>query len=71
MAKLTDEQKRERYCPGCRQDFYNGNNPYDIKECWSLSDSKVGWQNIYRSVHQIKPTQERTLHCYVPELKGR
>lgn len=30
-----------KYCNGCENNFYNGNNPYRIKECWSLKDSKL------------------------------
>ena len=29
------------YCSGCHSDFYNGNNPMGIKECWSLSAAKL------------------------------
>lgn len=27
-------------CEGCRNDFYNGNNPHGVKECWSLKTAK-------------------------------
>lgn len=30
----------KKHCPGCEQNFYNGNNPYGIKECWHLADAK-------------------------------
>ena len=29
------------YCVGCRDDFYNGKNPYGIPECWSLKDARL------------------------------
>lgn len=29
----------KKFCNGCEQNFYNGNNPYGVKECWSLKDA--------------------------------
>ncbi len=31
----------KKHCSGCRQNFYNDNNPYGIKECWLLKDAEV------------------------------
>jgi hypothetical protein len=31
----------KKHCAGCRDDFYNGNNPYGIKECWMLKSAKL------------------------------
>ena len=28
-------------CNGCEDDFYNGKNPYDVKECWCFEDAKI------------------------------
>jgi len=28
-------------CIGCDEDFYNGKNPYGVKECWHLKDAKL------------------------------
>lgn len=25
-----------KHCHGCRDDFYNGNNPMGVKACWGL-----------------------------------
>lgn len=36
---LTEQGKREM-CVGCYNDFYNNNNPYNIKTCWSLEKLK-------------------------------
>lgn len=33
--------EKKQYCSGCRQNFYNGNNPHGIKECWSLKTAKL------------------------------
>jgi hypothetical protein len=30
-----------KHCSGCRNNFYNGNNPMGIKECWSLKSAKL------------------------------
>jgi hypothetical protein len=30
-----------KHCPGCRNDFYNGNNELGVKRCWSLKDAKL------------------------------
>lgn len=30
-----------RDCIGCRDDFYNGKNPYGIPECWMLKDAEI------------------------------
>ena len=28
-------------CVGCRDDFYNGKNPYGVKECWSFKTAML------------------------------
>ena len=59
-------QMDKRHCTGCNNDFYNGSNPYDIKECWSLTDARL----IMRKevpIHQAPPwNQEARLipDCY-------
>lgn len=40
MPRLSKRDKLQ-LCVGCHSNFYNGHNPYDIKECWSLSTAKV------------------------------
>lgn len=37
---LSKSEKR-KYCSGCRDNFYNGNNSLGIKECWCLSSAKL------------------------------
>ena len=39
MAPLSKAAKL-KLCAGCRQNFYNGNNPMSIDECWSLPTAK-------------------------------
>ena len=31
----------KKYCIGCEDNFYNGNNDMGIKECWDFEDAKV------------------------------
>lgn len=39
----------KKYCVGCDQNFYNGNNQMGISECWHLKAAKlvtkyvIGW----------------------------
>ncbi len=33
--------KSTKYCEGCKDDFYNGNNGLGVKECWHLEDAKI------------------------------
>jgi hypothetical protein len=53
-------------CAGCSENFYNGNNPYGIKECWNLRDA----QSIMRRRVGLWETPpwtakpERLLSCY-------
>ncbi|HXI85307.1 MAG TPA: hypothetical protein VNL17_14595 [Verrucomicrobiae bacterium] len=28
------------HCQGCEEDFYNGKNPYGVKQCWHLKEAK-------------------------------
>ena len=35
------KQEKKRMCSGCRNNFYNGNNPYGVKECWNFKTSRV------------------------------
>lgn len=36
--------KSKRLCAGCRENFYNGNNPIGVKECWMYKRAKVKTQ---------------------------
>jgi len=37
----NNNKKSRRMCHGCNDDFYNGNNDYGIKECWSFESADV------------------------------
>ena len=28
-------------CIGCEDNFYNGNNPYGVKECWHFKSAEI------------------------------
>lgn len=30
-----------KHCTGCRDNFYNGRNPYGVQECWMRRDAKL------------------------------
>lgn len=32
---------KKSHCIGCRDNFYNGNNPYGISRCWLLEKAKL------------------------------
>ena len=65
MPKLSKEEKL-KYCYGCHSDFYNGNNPMGIKECWGLKAAKLV---LKKQVHmnQVPPWKQSpiaVLDCY-------
>lgn len=62
---MTKSEKR-KYCNGCRQDFYNGSNPYGIKECWNLKSARLVWKKQVH-INQIPPWKQKpikVLNCY-------
>ena len=40
LKTLTKEEKLS-YCSGCEDNFYNGNNNLNVKECWLLKTMKI------------------------------
>ena len=56
-----------KYCVGCRENFYNGNNEYGIMECWCLKDAKVVWKKFI-GMNDVPPWNwqkpVRTLECH-------
>jgi len=67
MGKLSN-YKKLKYCIGCRENFYNNNNQYGIKECWLLKDAKVIWisESKFYGIDFIKPKKIRKLNCFYP-----
>lgn len=33
--------KDTTHCQGCEDNFYNGNNPLGVKQCWMLKSAKL------------------------------
>lgn len=55
-----------KLCNGCEDNFYNGNNPLGIKECWLLKTAKVAMKKQVH-INQYPPWKQkpiRTLSCY-------
>jgi len=56
-----------KHCSGCEQNFYNGNNPMGVKECWHLKDARIILRKAV-PITQVPPwTQkaQRYPNCYV------
>lgn len=56
----------KKHCSGCRNNFYNGNNQYDIKECWHLKSARL---ILRKQVHidQRPPWKQKAImrpSCY-------
>ncbi len=60
--------EKKTMCAGCRDDFYNGNNPYGVKECWGLKSAKkrvryrIGTWTVPTEPYAF--TKVTTLSCY-------
>lgn len=54
-------------CSNCDNNFYNGNNPLGIKECWSKSSAKIV-DRIPIGINESPPYKNRepvkVLDCY-------
>ena len=63
---MIKREKRRKYCSGCTENFYNGNNPLGIDECWCLEDAKIVTKKFVhvdmRPPWNVKP--EKTLSCH-------
>lgn len=35
------KKKTKKLCSGCKDNFYNGNNPLGVEECWSFENAQV------------------------------
>lgn len=60
------KDEKLKMCSGCRENFYNGNNPYGIQECWSLKSARVV---LKKEVHldQVPPWNQKpikVLSCF-------
>lgn len=59
-------QMTKAHCEGCENNFYNGNNPYGVKECWSFKSAKLV-ERIRIGVWQNPPYSKNTV--LVPACK--
>ena len=63
-----------KYCSGCANNFYNGNNELGVKDCWSFKSAKVvsritvgHWENPpYKNKKKI-----RVADCFHERGSGR
>ena len=61
-------KKSKSLCVGCRDNFYNNNNPLGAKECWGYKSAKVVTR--YRIGTWTLPTEPgaftkvKTLSCH-------
>lgn len=60
--------KSKKVCRGCRDNFYNGNNPLGVTECWCYADAKIKrrwWCDSHTPMGQPGAFVEvRTFGCY-------
>lgn len=67
------KSEKLKHCSGCCDDFYNGNNPMGVNECWGLKTAKMVTQ--FRIGTWTKPdepyafTQVNKLNCW--QQKGQ
>ena len=59
-------KKSKEKCSGCEDNFYNGNNPHGVKECWRFKDAKIV---TTKKVHvdQVPPWKQKAeprMSCY-------
>jgi len=62
---MTKYEKR-KLCSGCTENFYNGNNPLGVSECWHFSDAIVV-HRAFIGLSWVPPWNasiERTLSCH-------
>ena len=41
LLKIVRRGIRPEHCYGCRNNFYNGHNPYGIIRCWSMESARL------------------------------
>jgi len=60
--------KDKQYCIGCDSDFYNGNNPYGVKECWNFKTAKIvtkfriGWWTPMDKADRFQKVKTHNCH---------
>lgn len=65
--EYRSEKPEKRMCQGCRDDFYNGHNPYGVKECWGFKSARVVDKVGHSSIHIVggpDGKMTKTLSCF-------
>lgn len=62
------KHEKLKHCGGCRDNFYNGNNPMGVQECWALKTAKLVTRfrlgTWTRPTEPYAFTQMKRLNCY-------
>lgn len=61
-----EDKMNKKHCEGCEDNFYNGNNQYDIKECWCLKKAKLVMKKKVH-INQTPPWKQKPIKvpdCY-------
>ncbi|MDD5651708.1 MAG: hypothetical protein PHF86_15035 [Candidatus Nanoarchaeia archaeon] len=56
-----------KYCAGCRDNFYNGNNEFGVMKCWHLENAKVQWKiqvGVWENPPYLNKRKQRVASCY-------
>ena len=64
-GKVSKEEAL-KYCVGCYENFYNGNNTIGVKECWNLKSAKLVMKKKV-GIDDVPPwnhTPIKCLSCY-------
>ena len=64
-GKVSKEEAL-KYCVGCYETFYNGNNTVGVKECWNLKSAKLVMKKKV-GIDDVPPwnhTPIKCLSCY-------
>ena len=60
------KSEKLKMCAGCKENFYNGHNPYGYQECWNLPTAKVV-SKVKVSMDQVPPWSQppiKVLSCF-------
>ena len=63
---MTKSQKCERFCPECKDNFYNKNVRLGAAECWHLKKARIVKRvEVHINQHPPWPQEPiRTLDCF-------
>ena len=63
---MPKEKMKLENCAGCEDNFYNGNNPYNVKKCWCFESAQIIKRKKV-SIWQTPPWKQKAgkyLSCY-------